>query len=453
MFIKKRLTPLLVIILLVMTMIPVATAASLKALPSGNLIYFERDGVGYISNFTGTNQRPSGGRYMIHRVESENGDYNNSTGALRAHNDPSWEKYLEATFVGLNKTYSNVDECTIIDMVGNWVYAFVYPYDNSTNTDTVRVNRNTSAVQKLAVNISMPSGEWPSEIAVDGDYVYYYVHLQKYTNGKDTSTREFYRLGISTKKITKLATVDGGSTDYNYAVYLVNNHIYYMKKNGDIARVPKDGGAEKILIQNINPKPHVGIPFYVGDSKGLKQTPINSLSMPGELTLEVGANVYEFALLATKPNTSQSTNDITWTFSNTGIVERAKHDAEANYYHLYARKVGSTTITVKASSGKSAKCKVNVTEAASRPVTSMELHSDNVSGWINAVVSAGKTVTLKFSSIKPSNHNSKLMWWSEDGNVATVDQNGIVKGVSKGEVRIRCISSSGVSASAYVVVN
>ena len=111
----------------------------------------------------------------------------------------------------------------------------------------------------------------------------------------------------------------------------------------------------------------------------------------------------------------------------------AKVDPESGMVNAVA--AGSAKITAKARyGGKSATCTVKVTAPAGSVKLSVKKGE--------ASVEAGKTLTLKadFENSKPA--DKSLVWTSEDTDIATVNEKGVVTGVSEGETVITAVPSA-----------
>lgn len=96
----------------------------------------------------------------------------------------------------------------------------------------------------------------------------------------------------------------------------------------------------------------------------------------------------------------------------------------------------SGTVTIKATSGDgkvSASCRVTVLQ----PVTSIKLSETKTS------VKIGKLKVIT-ATVKPTDAtNKKVTWTSSDTSIATVDSDGVVKGIKKGTVTITASAENG----------
>ncbi len=113
---------------------------------------------------------------------------------------------------------------------------------------------------------------------------------------------------------------------------------------------------------------------------------------------------------------------------------------------IKALKEGIVTITIKTKDGKYVTtCEVVVTEEK------VEIESISIHGYSSVTVGSSIELSVSFN---PENATSeKLTWESSDSSIATVDENGRVKGVKEGTVVITVTTESGKSASKTITVN
>lgn len=132
--------------------------------------------------------------------------------------------------------------------------------------------------------------------------------------------------------------------------------------------------------------------------------------------------------------------NVTWTSSNNAI-------ATVNDGLVTALKAGSTTITVRTSDGGfTDSCLLTVTEK-STSVNKVELNVDSV------VLNAGENFQLT-ATVSPSTAINKNVTWSSDNeNIATVDENGLINAISEGEANITVTTvDGGFTDSCYVSI-
>lgn len=144
-------------------------------------------------------------------------------------------------------------------------------------------------------------------------------------------------------------------------------------------------------------------------------------------------------LTATLKPTNATNKTVKWTSSNTNVAKvNSKGKVTA---------VGAGTATIKATSGDNAvysSCKITVLQQ----VTSIKLSSSS------AYLHIGKSMVIT-AAIKPANAtNKKITWTSSDDSVATVDSDGVVKGLKKGTVTITASAENGkITANCKVTVS
>ncbi len=136
-----------------------------------------------------------------------------------------------------------------------------------------------------------------------------------------------------------------------------------------------------------------------------------------------------------------SSSKLTWKSSDESIV------TVDEFGKIKGISVGTATITVTSSNGKTATCKVNVTEE------SIEVQ-EIVLTPLEKTIGNGRT-TQVIADILPENAtNRELVWTSSDPSVATVDSNGVVKGIKDGIVTITAKTKDGkVVATTKIIID
>ena len=161
---------------------------------------------------------------------------------------------------------------------------------------------------------------------------------------------------------------------------------------------------------------------------------------PTSVTLnkkDITIKIEESVTLEATINPSNTTNKkLSWSSSDEKIV--TVKDGK-----ITGIKNGTAVITVTTSNGKTDKCNVIVEVV---PVTGITLN-DTV-GTINV----GETFQL-IATVNPSNATNKnVTWLSSDSSVATVSDNGLVKGIKDGTANITVTSDNGKTATYAVTV-
>lgn len=192
---------------------------------------------------------------------------------------------------------------------------------------------------------------------------------------------------------------------------------------------------------------------------GNSLVPITSVSLnKNNLSLVIGKT--EKITATINPSDTLDSKTLTWTSSNTKV---ATVDANGNVKAISA---GTANITVKTSNGKTAVAKVTVTaqvaiQQTTKPTSKPTTKPTNKAVAITSVkinqkalsIMVGKTGKLT-ATITPSNttQNKNLTWISSNTKIATVDKNGLVKGIKKGTVNITVKTSNGKKATVKVTV-
>jgi uncharacterized protein YjdB len=138
------------------------------------------------------------------------------------------------------------------------------------------------------------------------------------------------------------------------------------------------------------------------------------------------------------PNYATNT-DIVWTSSDESVATvSANNDTQAT---VTAVTPGKAEITAQSGDMK-AVCTVTVDALVESVTVSPS----------SATVTVGKTVALK-ASVSPSYASVKdVSWTTSDDSIATVDENGVVKGIKAGTVTITATSKDGAKKSASATI-
>ena len=134
------------------------------------------------------------------------------------------------------------------------------------------------------------------------------------------------------------------------------------------------------------------------------------------LTLVKGASEQLIATLTP----ADATSKVTWTSTDSNIVTV---DSEGKVQAVAA---GKATITA-AANGHTASCEVTVTS----PLSSIEIKGDE-----DTLLKGESTQLRVVYDPADTTDNKTVTWTSSDNNVATVDQNGLVKALAEGTVTI-----------------
>lgn len=220
-----------------------------------------------------------------------------------------------------------------------------------------------------------------------------------------------------------------------------NDPVFWSTSDASIATVSDKGvvkgikqGTVKITATTFNGKSAVADVIVRTKATALEFTKVTpALYMEG--------NTGSFSVTVKSPVDSNDT--IKWATSNKKAIEIINTSADGRTITIKSGVKGSATITAKAGSGKSISYKVTSVNAPAESVV-LNMYSANVY--------VGKTITLKAKQILPKTCNDVVIWRSTDTNIATVDQNGKVTGISQGDVTIVADSFGGVKNSVNVTV-
>lgn len=148
-------------------------------------------------------------------------------------------------------------------------------------------------------------------------------------------------------------------------------------------------------------------------------TAVEITSMPIQNRMREG-DTFTFKAKVTPDNATDKT--VTWSTSDDRVLT-IDADGKAT-----AVSSGSATVTVKTTDGgKVSKCLVTVTKAGSDiPVTKVTLSAENALTYVRH----GKTLQLQPNYEPLGSYPGETTWRSSNENIATVDENGLVKGVS-----------------------
>ena len=131
---------------------------------------------------------------------------------------------------------------------------------------------------------------------------------------------------------------------------------------------------------------------------------------------------------------------VTWSSSNNNIVNVSSNGM------ITAKNSGEATITVTSYNNKKAFINIKVIPNTI-PVDSISITNGD------SKIDIGKTLQLK-ANISPSNATDKsIKWTSSDRTIAPIDNNGLVKGISEGNVIITALSNNNKSSSIKLTVN
>lgn len=253
-------------------------------------------------------------------------------------------------------------------------------------------------------------------------------------NNKTSSCKVTVKKAPTTVSLNKTTKTIGVGEEYGLKVVLprgsASGTIIWSTSNKSVATVSTSGvitakktGLVQISVRTFNGK-------TAKCAVTVKTAPSRISLNKSSLTIGAGET---FSLKSTIPNGSAS-GTITWTTSNKSI-------ATVSSGKVTGIKAGTATITVKTYNGKTATCRVTVKNAPTK--VSLNFKSKTLS--------VGSSYTLK--ATLPSNTASNtLTWTSSNESVATVNENGLVKGLKKGTATITVKTYNGKTATCKITV-
>ena len=169
---------------------------------------------------------------------------------------------------------------------------------------------------------------------------------------------------------------------------------------------------------------------------------VNGLTLPASLEIAAGESQamelgYVFSTQELDDAAEQKAIEaagITWTASGDAVSIGADGTLEA-------KESGKVTVTAKTKDGKEAKCEVTVLPL---------IEEIGLPESIELEVGGKESEALEIAK-KPENGVGEITWQSSDEEVATVDENGTVTAVGKGECEVTA-SVNGVEAKTKVTV-
>ena len=141
---------------------------------------------------------------------------------------------------------------------------------------------------------------------------------------------------------------------------------------------------------------------------------------------------------------SDASKEVTWRSDNTSIASVSSGGLVSGVG------VGTTTIyaTSKVKTSVYATCTITVTEdtpEAPAPTKITLNYSDET-------IEKGQTIQLSVASVTPSDASKEVTWRSDDSDIASVDNNGLVTAVGKGVTVIYATSKVKASVSTYCYI-
>ena len=212
-----------------------------------------------------------------------------------------------------------------------------------------------------------------------------------------------------------------------------NRELVFSSNDPSIARVNSKGvitglkeGTVTITVKTKDGK--VVAKSTVKVEKKQKSTSIDSLSFNEDnVSVKKGDSLNLVAVV--KPS-ELSSSKLTWTSSDSSIVTVDENGK------ITGIKEGTVAITVTSANGKTATCKVTVTND-SVDVEEIVLNPKNVN------LKVGETSQITSKVLPENATNRELVWSSSDSSVVTVDDKGVIKGIKAGTATITAKTKDG----------
>ena len=163
--------------------------------------------------------------------------------------------------------------------------------------------------------------------------------------------------------------------------------------------------------------------------------PVNKISLnKDKITIYKGESTN---LVATIEPTNATNKNVTWTSSKSNVVTVSSNGV------VTGKSTGTAKIIVKTENGKIATCDVNV-ENKKTDSTTINLNKETLK--IDLSNSNSEKLIAK------TNSTEKLNWSSDNINISTVSNDGLVTGKATGQTIIRVTDSKGAIATCKVIV-
>jgi len=147
---------------------------------------------------------------------------------------------------------------------------------------------------------------------------------------------------------------------------------------------------------------------------------------------------YETATVTASVSPSDAPYSLSWTSENGGVASLYGDNYSATITGL---SVGETTVYATTDN--------NVTGSCSVKVWGISPTSVSVSGESGVYIGYTTQMTADFT---PSTHHSAVTWSSDKPSVATIDEKGVVTGVSAGTAVIKATTANGLSTTKTITV-
>ena len=321
--------------------------------------------------------------------------------------------------------YSNIRSDTVLGTTGQ---------EKAIKAVSFEFNNFTGYKLQYQVHLSNKGWQdWVDEGNVAGDKV---NNIEAIKFKLVTDNQLINKITLNKKEITlEKGSSDKLSVSYRPSNTTMDRTIHWSSNNKDAVTVDDDGNIKAVgpgeAIITAETKNGIKDACNVKSIISVKSIGLNTQNE----TMEKGKTCQLEATI--NPNDVTEDKTLSWTSSNTKVA------TVDNTGKVTAIGGGTTTITVKSQNGKEASCEIHVLSY----IESVTLNKSTLK------LEQANTQTLQ-ATINPSDttDDKKLVWTSSNPDVATVDEDGNVTGLSLGEATITVETSNGKKAKCKVTV-
>ena len=207
-----------------------------------------------------------------------------------------------------------------------------------------------------------------------------------------------------------------------------NDQVVQVKKNTVTGLAP----GETVLTIASAQDPEAAIRYRIVVILPVTRITVNASAK----SVAVGSTISLTPVIVPENATKQQ---VTWASGNEGILTVDENGVVTGV------KKGNGRVTATAADGSNVRVNINI------PVTqgAMEITLDHP----EVTVDAGKTAVLKATVLPKDTNNKKIAWSSSDENIAKVNAQGRITGVSLGDCEITCTSQDNGDVQAKAIVH
>ena len=257
-----------------------------------------------------------------------------------------------------------------------------------------------------------------------------YANLRAFYEMPDTSVTKSQTVSLSVEK----ANLEGVEISDSVRWSSSNSKVATVDANGNVTGVTAGTATISVYgqVEGVQACGSCTVTVLPGSS-----VLVNSISIPREL--DVSCNTRDTIVAAISPSDADN-KTLIWKSSNVSVATVTQHGV------VKGVSVGTAVITATATDGSNASASCTVTVTPEIPVT-ISLPSE-----LSVLYLTVDTLVATFSPYNAANRT--LTWSSSNDGIATVTQDGVVKGIHVGTAVITATTTDGskVSASCTVTV-